>query len=318
MQAFEVREFGDSSQLHLENVPRPEPGPDEVLIKVEAAGLNPIDNVALSGGMGERIKLPAILGVDVSGVIEQVGSEVRDHEVGEQVFGMINLPGSDGTFNGRGFAEFAPALHDQVVVKPAALSFEQAAGLSAVGLTAKQALEQIGEIQEGQRVLIHGAAGGVGHMAVQIARLHHAYIFATASGKDAEFVRSLGANEVIDYTTQRFEDVAKQVDLVLDTVGGDVLRRSLDVLAPGGTVVTTRWPELPKVEGLAREKGVQAKAVSVHADREQLAELAEQAVSGNITVRVDQVYPFDQLPAALDRLKAGGVQGKLVVRVRPA
>lgn len=315
MQAYVVHNFGDIDQLKLESIPTPDPASNEVVIKVMAVGLNPLDLNALQGGMGERIKLPAVLGTDVSGVIEKIGADVRDLQIGDPVLGMINFPGTDGTLNGHGYGEYAQTPADQIVRKPASLSFEIAAGLPAVGLTAKQALEDVGNIQDGQRVLIHGAAGGVGHMAIQIAKLHHAYIFATASARDADFVRGIGANEVIDYKTQRFEDIAHDVDLVLDTVGGDVMRRSLDILKAGGTMVTTRWPELASVEEIAKTKGVQAKAVAVKPNAIQLSELAKQAANGELRVNIYESYSFKQLPDALQHLKAGGTQGKLVVRV---
>lgn len=313
MRAYVLHEFGDIENLKLEDVPIPDPEPNEVVVRVRATGLNPIDLVVLSGGLGDRIKLPAVAGTDVSGVVEKVGNDIIGLAVGDSVLGMINFPGTDGTLAGHGFGEYAQTPAGQVVKKPDTLSFEIAAGLPAVGLTAKQALEDIGKIKGGQRVLIHGAAGGVGHMALQIAKLHGAYVFATASAVDAAFVKSLGADEVIDYKTQRFEDIAQDLDLVLDVVGGETMHRSLDVLKPEGIMVTTRWRDLPGVEDIAKAKGVYAQAVAVKPNAAQLAEIAQQVADGKLQVHVGKAYAFDELPEALEHLKRGGVQGKIVV-----
>src|SRR5215213_689503 len=194
------------------------PADNEVVIKVKAAALNPLDLHALSGEMGKGITLPAVIGSDVSGVVDKVGASVRGLKVGDAVLGLINFPGTDGSMNGRSYAEYAPAPDDQVIKRPAGMSFAVAAALPAVGLTATLALEHTATIQPGQHVLIHGAGGGVGHMAVQIAKLHGAYVVATASARDADFVRSLGADEVIDYHSQKFEDIVRDQDLVFDPV----------------------------------------------------------------------------------------------------
>jgi len=299
-------------------MPIPDPAPHEIVIKVMSVGLNPLDLYAIAGRdfIRDRIKLPAILGNDVSGIVEKIGSDVVGLQIGDKVCGIINFPGSDGSITGHGYGEYASAPANQVIKMPAGLSFDMAAGLPVVGLAAKQALEDVGDIKEGQRVLIHGVAGGVGHMAVQIAKQHHTYVFATASSKDVAFVKSLGADEVINYQTQQFEDTAHDMDLVLDTVGGEVMRRSLDVVAPGGLMVTTRVPELVTIEDAIKAKGVQVKIVAVQPNAKQLAELAQQVVDGKIRVNIDNAYPFEQLPQALAHLETGGaVQGKLVVKV---
>jgi len=316
MRAYVLHHFGDVTNLSLEEITTPEPQATEVVIKVMAVGLNPLDLVVISGGMGERIKLPAIAGTDVSGVIEKIGSDVTNLKVGDLVTGMINFPGTDGTFAGHGFGEYASAPSEQVVIVPNTLSLESAAALPAVGLTAKQALEDIGEIKAGQRVLIHGAGGGVGHIAVQIAKQQGAYVFATASAGDTAFVKSLGADEVIDYKSQRFEDYAHDLDLVLDVVGGETMRRSLDVLKPNGIMVTTRWRDLAAVEDLAKHRHVQARAVAVRPNAEQLTELVQQVAHDKLQIHVGKVYSFEELPAALTNLKnGGGVQGKIVVKI---
>lgn len=315
MKAYVLHEFGDIKNLQLEDISVPEPQPDEVVIRVHAVGLNPIDLVILNGGLGDRIKLPAVAGTDVSGIVDKVGKDVVGLAVGDSVLGMINFPGTDGTLAGHGFGEHAQTPAQQVVKKPDTLSFEVAAGLPAVGLTAKQALEDIAQIQTGQRVLIHGAGGGVGHIALQIAKLHGAYVFATASAANADFVKSLGADEVIDYKTQMFEDIAHDLDLVLDVVGGETMRRSLDTLKPNGIMVTTRWRDLSDVEDVAKSKGVHAQAVAVKPNAEQLTQLAEQVADGRLRVHTDRVYGFSELPTALEHLKTGSIQGKVIVTV---
>lgn len=315
MRAYVIHQFGGVEQLRLETVPEPAPRAHEVVIRVLAAGLNPIDRVALGGGLGERIRLPAVLGTDISGIVHAVGAEVRDFRAGDAVLGMINLPGSDGSMNGNGFGEFAAAPAAHLVHKPEGLGFEEAAALPAVALTARQALDGAARVTRGQRVLIHGGAGGVGHIAVQLAHGAGAQVLATASGDGLAFVKRLGADDAIDYRTERFEERAKGATLIFDTVGGETLRRSVAMLPPGGTLVTTRWPELASIEAQAKAKGVNASAVAVHADAGQLQELAATAASGALTVAVAEVYPFEQLPAALARLGAGGLCGKLVVRM---
>lgn len=201
MKAYVAHESGDLDRLRLETLPDPKPTRGEVVIKVKAAALNPIDLHALRGALGNRIPFPAIVGTDVSGVVSAVGADVNDVRIGDPVFGMINFPGTDGTLTGRGYAEYAQTPAAQVAPKPAGISFEEAAALPVVGLTAKQALEGTGALQRGRRVLIHGASGGIGHIAVQIAKQHGARVFATASAERAEFVRRLGADEVLDYRT---------------------------------------------------------------------------------------------------------------------
>jgi NADPH:quinone reductase-like Zn-dependent oxidoreductase len=315
MKAYVAHDSGDLDRLRLETLPDPKPARGEVVIRVMAAALNPIDLHALRGALGDRIRFPAILGTDVSGVVSDVGADVRHVHVGDPVFGMINFPGTDGTLTGRGYAEYAQTPATQVAPKPAGMSFEEAAALPVVGLTAKQALEDTGALQRGWRVLIHGASGGIGHIAVQIAKQHGAQVFATASAQRADFVRRLGADEVLDYRRQPFHQAMRDLDLVLDTVGGDTLRRSLAVLRPGGILVTARWPELKLIAADAARRGIEARAVQVKPYITQLTQLANDVTAGKLTIHIDRTYRFDELPTALAQLRSGGTQGKIVVKI---
>jgi NADPH:quinone reductase-like Zn-dependent oxidoreductase len=228
---------------------------------------------------------------------------------------MINFPGTDGTLAGRGYAEYAQTPAAQVAPKPAGMSFEEAAALPVVGLTAKQALEDTGALQKGRRVLVHGASGGIGHIAVQMAKQHGAHVSATASAASADFVRRLGADEVLDYRTQPFDQAVRDLDLVLDTVGGDTLRRSLAVLRPGGMLVTARWPELKLIAEEAASRRIDARAVQVKPDVAQLSRLADDVTAGRLAIHIARTYRLDELPAALAQLRSGGTQGKIVVKI---
>lgn len=315
MKAYVAHDSGDLDRLRLETLPDPKPARGEIVIRMMAAALNPIDLHALRGALGDRIRFPAVLGTDVSGVVSDVGADVHDLRIGDPVFGMINFPGTDGTLNGRGYAEYAQTPATQVAPKPAGMSFEEAAALPVVGLTAKQALEGTGTLQRGSRVLIHGASGGIGHIAVQIAKQHGAYVVATASAASADFVRRLGADEVLDYRTQPFDQSVREIDLVLDTVGGDTLRRSLAVLRPGGMLVTARWPELKLIAEEAASRHVEARAVQVKPDVAQLTRLADDVTAGKLAIHIARTYRLDELPAALAQLRSGGTQGKIVVKI---
>lgn len=315
MKAYVAHESGDLDRLRLETLPDPKPARGEIVIRVVAAALNPIDLHALRGALGNRIRFPAILGTDVSGVVCDIGTDVHDVHIGDPVFGMINFPGTDGTLTGRGYAEYAQTPAVQVAPKPAGMSFEEAAALPVVGLTAKQALEDTGALQKGWRILVHGASGGIGHIAVQIAKRHGARVFATASAERADFVRRLGADEVLDYRTQPFDQAVHDLDLVLDTVGGDTLRRSLAVLRPGGMLVTARWPELKLIAEEAASRRIDARAVQVKPDVAQLTRLADDVAARKLEIHIARTYRLHELPMALAQLRSGGTQGKIVIKI---
>src|SRR5205814_5655584 len=226
-------ECGGPEVLKLGDVPRPEPKEDEILVKVIAAGVNSFDGGVRSGKFAKvyKIDLPWIPGYDIAGTVEKVGRKVSKFKVGDPVYALISLLG------GGGDAEYALAKEDQAATKPATISFTEAAGVPSVALTAWQALIDKANIQSGQTVLIHGASGGVGMCAIPIAKIRGAKVFATASTANQDFLKELGADVAIDYKTQKFEEIAKDVDVVVDGVGGETLKRSYPIVKKGGILV---------------------------------------------------------------------------------
>ena len=236
MKAVRIHSFGGPDVLRLEEVPKPEPKSDQLLVRVYAAGVNPVDWKIREGRLG-KIPLPAIVGSDFSGEVEALGAETKDFHVGEAVFGVV------GEGSGS-YAEYAVAPTSQVTEKPPGLSHFEAAAMPIASLTAWQALFDTADLKFGQKVLIHAAAGGVGHFAVQFAKWKEAYVIGTASAQHAEFVRQLGADEVIDYRRMRFDEVVQDVDVVFDTIGGDTQERSWKVLKQAGSWFLLSNPRL--------------------------------------------------------------------------
>ena len=228
MRAIVIHGYGGPEVMKLEEVSRPEPAEDEVLIRVVAASINPVD-VAIRKGYLQKLvgNFPIILGMDAAGILEKVGNKVTKYKAGDPVFAFFTLKDEGG------FSEFVRAKDDELALKPGTVSFAQGAGAGAAGATAWEALIDTANLRAGQTVLIHGGSGGVGHMAIQIAKARGAKVFATASTANQDFLRQMGADVAIDYTRTKFEDIAKDVDVVLDTVGRDTLERSYDVVKRG-------------------------------------------------------------------------------------
>jgi NADPH:quinone reductase-like Zn-dependent oxidoreductase len=310
MRAIVQRAYGGPEVLQLAEVSRPEPIVTEVLVRVHAAGVNPIDAKTRAGGgfapqVGEP---PFIPGWDLSGVVEEIGYGVTRFQPGEEVYGMPNFPRRAGTY-----AEFVAVRSRQVARKPASLSHVEAAALPLAGLTAWQSLVDTAQVGPGTRVLIHAAAGGVGHLAVQIAKARGAYVIGTAGSAKHDFLRSLGADEVIDYTAVAFEDVVEPVDVVLDLVGGETRRRSLEVLAEGGLLIPL--PRGLDVSQEAAERGLRVAPVIVEPDYRGLEHLAELAGSGRLKVCVSRELPLAQAAEAHRYIDGGGATGKTVLTV---
>jgi len=220
MRAVVIHAYGGPEVMKLEDVARPEPADDEVLIRVLAASINPVDVAIRKGYFAKLVdNFPLILGMDAAGIVEKVGNKVTKYKTGDAVFAFFTLKGEGG------YAEFVTAQEDDVALKPGTVGFAQAAGAGAAGATAWEALIDTADLRAGQTVLIHGGSGGVGHLAIQIAKAKGAKVFATASTANQDFLRQMGADVPIDYTRARFEEVAKDVDVVLDTVGRDTLER---------------------------------------------------------------------------------------------
>ena len=308
MKAVRIHDFGGPEALRLEDLPRPEPGPREVLIRVMAASVNPVEYKIRQGGYLPKEALPLTLGRDVAGVVEAVGVEVAKFRPKDDVYAMLDR--SHG-----GYAEYVVEAMENCAVPPGRLDFVQAAAVPLAGLTAWQGLFDHGHLTAGQRVLIHGAAGGVGHFAVQFARARGAEVIATCSGEDAAFVRDLGASQVIDYHAERFEDGVRDVDLVFDLVAGETQDRSWAVLKDGGALVSTLKEPDPAKAAAKHARGVHYMA---HPSGAQLAEIAQLIEAGEVDPTIDRVFPLDAAAEAERKLETEHVRGKVVLDLQPA
>ena len=309
MKAIRLHSYGGPEVLVYEEAPRPAPAAGEVLVRVYAASLNPVDRSTRTGYLQQMVNfdLPFIPGLDLAGVVEELGPDVTTVAVGDAVYGFSNMVRQGA------YAEYARIGVGELAPKPATVDFVTAAAVPLSALAAWQALHDIAGLQAGQTVLIQGAGGGVGSFAVQLAAAKGAHVIATEDGSKAEFLRGLGAAEVIDYTTTRFEEVAHDVDVVLDLVGGEVQARSLAVLKPGGILVTTMGQ--PDTDA-ASARGVRASGMLTQANPAQLAEIAGLIDAGTIRPIVSQVFPLAEAAQAHMALDAGNTRGKLVLRVR--
>ena len=307
MKAIVINAYGAESALEYVDVERPEPKAGEVLVKVHVAAVNPAD-WKVRDGMGESLgfKFPLILGGDIAGTVEAAGDGVENFKQGDAVYG-ITLSSLSG-----GYAEYAIAKADAIVLKPDNLSFEEAAAIPIGALTAWQAMFVVANLSSGQRILITGASGGVGSMAVQLAKAKGAIVIGTASGKNEQFVRDLGADEFVDYTQQPFEEVVKDVDVVFDTVGEDTLERSFQTLKKGGFLVSSA--QTPSEEK-AREFGVEAAWFFCQPSAEQLAEINQLIDEGKLKIYVETVLPLREAKKALQLSQSGRTRGKIVLQV---
>jgi NADPH:quinone reductase-like Zn-dependent oxidoreductase len=303
MKAVRIHEFGGPDVLKYEDVPIPEPEPGEIRIQIIAAGVNPVDWKMREGWM--KVPLPITMGLDVAGVVDAVGEQVSSFRPGDKVFAKSSPPQG-------GYAEYTVVDASQAALKPRSIGFIESAAIPVAGLTAWQSLFDIGGLKEGQSALIHGAAGGVGSFAVQFAKWKGAHVIGTASAGNAQFLRSIGADEVIDYKTQRFEDVVHDVDLVLDTIGGDTFERSWGVLKPGGVLVTT-VADVPG--GAAVAHGVRAKHIVSQADGRELAKIAAIIDEQHVKPMVTTVLPLAEARQAQEMSESRHARGKIVLRV---
>jgi NADPH:quinone reductase-like Zn-dependent oxidoreductase len=307
MRAVVQRSFGDPSVLRVEEVDPPQPIPTEVLVRVHAIGVNPVEAFIRSGAFPLIGQPPFVLGWDISGVVEESTPHTWRFQPGDEVFGMPLFPRAASAY-----ADLvaAPALN--LVRKPAALDHVHAAALPLAGLTAYQALHDLAGVEAGQRVLIHGAGGGVGHLAVQLAKLAGAHVVAVASASKERFVQALGADEFVDYQSRDFVEEVDAVDVVFDLVGGGLAERSLATLEAGGVLVTGVARTDAALRAKVEAAGVRFAAVSVDPDRAALETLAAFAEDG-LNVHVERTFALDEAPEA-HRLVAGGhVTGKVVL-----
>ncbi len=306
MNAMRLNTFGGPENLQLAQVERRQPGAGDVEIRVVAAGVNPVDRKMREGAAPQFLKqseLPAILGRDVAGEISAVGPGVETWKPGQRCFAMT--PEHEGAYG-----EYVTIAADKVVAIPDNLDFITAGGVPLASLTAWQGLFRHGKLGQGQRVLIHAGAGGVGHFAVQFARAVGAYVFATASEKDLAFVRELGADVAIDYKNARFEDVATDLDLVFDTIGGDTRERSWNLIKPGGRLITTL--DAPDQAEASAHK-VFASRFTAESDGGDLAEIAALISQGKVHPHVAKTFALEEAGDAQEQLKQGGIAGKIVL-----
>ncbi|UOB14986.1 NADP-dependent oxidoreductase [Streptomyces sp. HP-A2021] len=307
MRAISQDVLGGPEVLKEVEVERPAPRPNEVLVRVRAAGVNPTDwkHRATGGFLGEP---PFVLGWDVSGVVEAVGIGVAAFAPGDEVFGMLPYPYGHGSH-----AEYVIAPVRALARKPAGIDHVQAGALPLVSLTAWQALVEHADLKSGQRVLIHAAAGGVGHVAVQIAKARGAYVIGTASAGKHEFLRGIGVDETVDYREADFAEAVKDADVVLDTIGGDTALRSLRVLRPGGVVVSILPGGSDDFYEEAERLGVRAVRMLVDADRAGMETVAELAETGRLRATIAGTFPLSAAAQAHASGDTGRTTGKLVL-----
>ncbi|MYX35805.1 zinc-binding dehydrogenase [Streptomyces sp. SID8377] len=310
MRAITQDVLGGPEVLREAELERPAPGIGQLLVRVHAAGLNPTDTKHRQSGLflGNP---PFVLGWDVSGVVEETGLGVALFQPGDEVFGMLPYPYGAGSH-----AEYVTGPARAFVRKPSAMSHEEAAAVPLVALTAWQALADVAAVRPGQRVLVHAAAGGVGHVAVQIAKSLGAHVIGTASAAKHDFLRGLGADELVDYRTTDYAEAVRDVDVVLDPLGGPDSVRSLGTLRDGGLLVTLLPTGVPELRAEAERRGVRATGMLVEADHAGMAAVARLIEEGALRVTVAGTFPLAEAAKAHASLETGRTTGKLVLTVR--
>jgi len=304
MQAIQARDYGGPEVLILERAPHPKPDADQVLIRLKAAGVNPADWKYRSGVYKQfmQLQFPWTPGMEGSGVVEAVGENITTLKKGDEVYGIVT----------GGYAEYALALENDVQLKPAGLTFEQAAALPVGVLTAWGAVIDTAKVEAGQRVLVHGAAGGVGAYAVQLARWKGAHVTGTASADNLEFVRSLGTDKVIDYNATRFETVLKDMDAVIDTVGGDLPERSFQVIRPGGIFVTVA---ARLSEDAGKAQNIRATGAG-RASTDTLKKVSELIEARQLKPVTGVLFPLAEARQAHELSQVGHGRGRIILQIR--
>ncbi len=311
MKAIILKDFGGIENLITAELPVPSIQKDEVLVKLKSISINPVDVKTRSGkGVSGLLKdqMPAVLGWDISGIISETGSDVTGFKTGDEVFAMINFPQS-----GKTYAEYTAVQASQLALKPSNISHDEAAAATLAALTAWQAFHKHGNIKPGDRVLVHAAAGGVGHYAVQMAKHLDAYVIGTASGANRDFVLSIGADEHIDYKAGRFEDVVSDIDFVLDTMGGDYIDRSLKIMKQGGTIISIPSGLNETVTEKANALGINGYTMRVQPNGSDMATIAVLLEQGFVKSHVSKSFPFDQMAAAHAQIESGRTVGKVTL-----
>lgn len=313
MKALQISQYGTADVLELnQNAPNPVPGKEQVLVEVYAASLNPIDWKVRTGYMKDAVPftMPATLGGDCCGMVAGVGGSVSGLKIGDRVYGYASLlSGGSGSF-----AEFVAAKPATLALAPQKAGFAEAAALPLVGASAVQAIEEHIKLQRSQKILIHGGAGGIGSLAVQLAKSIGAHVTTTASEQDRAYVKELGADEMIDYKDEAFEQKLRDLDAVFDTVGGPTTEKSFKVLRKGGTLVTMLGqPDA----GLAQQHGVTAIGQHTHVTTEVLKRLAQLVDSGTIKIHIHKVFPLEKAKEAFELIEKGQPRGKVILEIKP-
>ena len=308
MQAVVIRAYGGTEVLKLEAVPRPEPKEGEILIRVVAASVNPVDVAIRQGYLKELIgnKSPLILGMDAAGVVETTGIKITKFKASDPVYAFFTLAEQGG------YAQYLIAKENEVALKAKTVSYAQAAAVPAAGSTGWQVLVDEAKLSAGQTVLIHGGSGGVGPFAIQIAKARGAKVIATASTANQDFLKKMGADQVIDYTRTKFENVAKDVDVVLDMVGGETLKRSYNVVKKGGILVTIADDVDQKELDAHGIRGVAFRSAPKASSLEELGRLID---AKKVTPVVSQTFQLSDVAKAQDQIATGHTRGKIVFQV---
>ncbi|RNL55875.1 NADP-dependent oxidoreductase [Pedobacter jejuensis] len=316
MKAIRIDEFGGTEVLKLIEVERPVPAPDEILVKVLASGVNLVDCVIRSGtndNFKSLLKLPLTLGCDAAGIVEEVGSDVTNFKKGDQVYGCPNFPG-DGSY-----AEYCAAKASQFALKPKSISFNEAAGVPLAALVAWEGLFELGQLQTGQRILIHGASGGIGSFAVQFAKAKGAYVIGTTSANNIEFLKHIGADEVLNYKTQNFEELLQDIDIVFDASpirDNNERLKGVSVLKDGGIFVSVNvdFPFDDAVNEALARKNARGEMVASQ-KHENLSKIAKMIDEGKVKVTISKIYPLEHVAQAHEESITGHVRGKLVLEI---
>lgn len=311
MKAAQINEYGDPSVVQVTDVDTPVTGDGQVIVEVHASSLNPFDTMVRAGYLKDMIplQLPVTLGGDIAGIVAEVGQGVSNVKVGDKVYGQANVVAG----NSGAFAEYAATSAGQVALAPKDLDFQQAASLPLVGASALQALTQHINLQPGQIIFVHGGAGGIGTIAIQVAKHIGAHVATTATGDGIAYTTSLGADEVIDYKTQDFSDTLSGYDAVFDTVGGEDFVKSFGILKQGGVAVSMA---AQADEAKATDYGITAISQNTHVSTNILDELRQLVENGVVKPQVDKIFPLEQISKAFEARENGSVKGKIVIKIR--
>ncbi|WP_223559314.1 NADP-dependent oxidoreductase [Chryseobacterium lathyri] len=313
MKTIILNEAGGVDKLQLADTEKPQIKSNEVLVKVKAIGINPVDvNARAYDGVLNWIYgdiRPVVLGWDIAGEVSEIGEEVSDFKIGDRVFGMVNFFG-----NGKAYAEYVAAPESHLALIPDNHTFEEAAAATLAAVTAYQALVDVAKIKKNDRVLIHAASGGVGHFAVQIAKYFGAYVIGTSSANNKEFVLSIGADEHIDYTQKDRLDMVRDIDIAIDTIQGETLLKSIDAVRPGGVIVTLPSPEIPQnTQDKAEKQDINLEFMMVASKKETIQAIAGLLENKSLIPHIHRTFSFEEMAKAHLEMETKRVVGKIVV-----